>query len=151
MESRHIQYIGKKASKPDNVCRTNLIWRGAGDTKEVPSVHATVYLEHPDIWRDVTEEVLKTGNAPALEATVESTFTPESIARFSGGREEQIMQAIQAMDETNAEHFDANGIPSIAVVEQILGYEITPDELGLVMQDIQKARDENMGLVAPEA
>ena len=150
MESRKLQYIGKKASKPDNICKTGLIWEGPGDVKEVPSVVAERLLQHTDIWRDVTDEVQKTGQAPAIDGLIDEVLAPTASVQFRGGRGEQIMQALQVMDETNTEHYDENGKPSIAVIEQILGYEISPDELGLVMQDIQRARDESAGVVNVE-
>ena len=143
MESKFIQYIGNKPEKPDNVAPSNLVWKGHGDTLEVSSVHATILLQHPTIWRDVTDQ-MKDGQAPSPSANAAGV-------QFQGGRGEQILQAIKMMDETNSEHFDENGNPSIAVVESTLQYEITPDELGLVVQDLRKARDENSGRVEPEA
>ncbi len=142
MESKFIQYIGKKAEKPDNVANTNLVWKGHGATLEVSSVHATMLLMHPDIWRDVTDQ-MKDGQAPSPSENAEGV-------QFQGGMGDQIIQAIQMMDETNPDHFDEDGYPSIAVIESILQYEIEPDELGIVMQDIRKARDESMGVVKPE-
>jgi hypothetical protein len=144
METRQIQYIGRKAEKPDNVTHSGLVWRGHGDTLTVDKVRATRLLMHPDIWRDVTDEMVD-GEAP----TTTETLNPE-VPVLQGGRAEQIVTAIHTMDETNPEHFDENGYPNIAVVEGLLQYEIDPDELGLVFQDIRKLRDEEMGLTNGE-
>jgi hypothetical protein len=145
MESRHLQYIGKKAEKPDNICNTGLMWHGTGDVKEVPSVVAERLLQHTDIWRDVTEEVESGKGAPSLGGTVDNPHLPDSTVQFTGGREEQILKALHVMDESNPEHYK-DGYPSIAVVEGILSYEITPDELRLVVEDMQSAQNHAMGI-----
>lgn len=131
MDPRKIQYVGKKPSKPDNVAGTSLVWNGPGDVKVVDPTVAACLLQHPDIWKDVTD--------------MQEIEAPMDPVVFHGGREEQIITAFGLMDETNAEHFDENGKPNIAVVEQLLQYEVTQDEMVLAWMKIEAARDESLG------
>ena len=54
VETREIQYIGRKPVKSDTIARSGLFWPHRGAVLEVPEGLARQFLQHPLVWRDVT-------------------------------------------------------------------------------------------------
>ncbi len=63
-----IRYIGKKASKTDNLYGTGIIWNGTGDVQEVPGNAGHKLILHTDCWEAVGP-VPPIENEPQVPAT----------------------------------------------------------------------------------
>lgn len=64
----HVQYIGAKPAKIDNVRGSGRVWHGAGAILQIPVAEAASYLAFPDIWRLVSDADLLDQGAAATEA-----------------------------------------------------------------------------------
>lgn len=99
--SRFIQYIGNKPVKRDTILRTERQWE-RGSMIEVAAQEAQRYLQHPDIFRDVTDEIDDEGNPPPLPPLeTEKPAAPASSAQDLEEREE-LRDALDAADAENA-------------------------------------------------
>lgn len=71
-----IRYVGKKASKFDNVAGSGTLWACPGDDKEVTDAVAAKLLVHPDVW--ALTEAIEVEAAPPPEDD-----QPEAPVRFT--------------------------------------------------------------------
>jgi hypothetical protein len=53
---RHIQYVGRKQRKTDNITNSGLEW-GQGEVLPVMAHIAVQLVNYPDVWKDVTGEL----------------------------------------------------------------------------------------------
>lgn len=66
----YLMYIGARAFKEDNICKTGTVWHGFGDVQPVDKKFLPMFLKHPDVWRQVDSPDAK----------------PERIEQLTGGQ-----------------------------------------------------------------
>lgn len=74
-----IRYIGRKATKIDNVAGTAAVWTGHGDVQEVNDRAAAKLIAHPDVWE------LTTALAPPEPDIGIENIRPVPYARVTDG------------------------------------------------------------------
>jgi len=64
------------------------------------------------------------------------------VVAFSPVREDAIIQAIEALDRDNEEHFTKEGIPRVEAIEGLLNYEVSASERTAAWDTIQEGEGE---------
>lgn len=128
MSTRFIQYVGNKPKKRDTVLRTDREWL-RGSVIEVPLQDAMQYLQHRDMFVDVTNELDEDGNPPELaplkppkgdkaQRTAEEN-TAREMKRTIATLEEALEESNARIAELEGEATDAD--ESIAALEKQVG------------------------------
>lgn len=86
-----IAYVGKKASKDDNVTFTGTVWDGPNDVQEVEEPFAVKLLDHPNIWQ------LAKGEKPLVPAEGVKPETDDTVKGRK--RQEQLRKELEEDEE----------------------------------------------------
>lgn len=92
-----IKYIGRKATKRDNVADTGLEWT-PGQVHSVPRVAAIKLLRHPDVW--VTDEAIDLPRLPRRDPIRDATDPVEDEEEEENGhvRQASVLPNISTMN-----------------------------------------------------
>lgn len=142
-----LAYIGKKKEWRDTIARTGCVWHGFGDVQVVEAKAAGQLLRFKEIFARAEElDAIKAkleqqlANEPELEpvqqAVTVSAVTPrEQDALVSVELKAKILDALNQMDPADPEHFTTAGKPRVSVVEQIIGEDVTAEQVAAVFME----------------
>ena len=110
-----IRYVGKKASKFDNVAGSGTLWTHPGDDQTVTDSVAAKLLMHPDVW--ALAEAIEIEREPEQEqpAAVEVKFThysddPTNLYQLRDTESDEIID-LAPMDDAALKAFvSVNGL-----------------------------------------
>jgi hypothetical protein len=91
--ARHIQYIGSKPRKQDNITRSGLEW-GQGEILPVPAHIAAQLVNYPDVWKDVTGEI-------AVETATAGGALAQALKPVDDMEKAQLKERVAVLEEEN--------------------------------------------------
>lgn len=127
MKTVLIQYIGKGASKIDNVrAGSGRYWPKRGTALEIPDVERYSYLAHPDVFREISAETYAAEAALSQDGL---TAIKAALAPMSAGGVKEVLSVVQ--DELTLK------------IEMELKPESTPPRapVGLTAADVANSND----------